>query len=53
MCDVKHTKKKTGMFDVTMGSFNGAETCELVALYLLQKLFRIIPQNNIRLYRDS
>ena len=23
-------KKRTGIFDITMGSYNGAETCELV-----------------------
>ena len=26
------------MFDVTMGSFDGAEICELVGLYILYKL---------------
>ena len=30
--------KKSGSFDVPMGSFDGAEICELVGLYLL---FRI------------
>ena len=28
-------KKDNPYFDVTMGSFNGAEVCELVGLYLL------------------
>ena len=31
-------KKSGDMFDVTMGSFDGAEICELVGLYLLDKL---------------
>ena len=40
------------LFDVTMGSFEGAETCELAGLYVLSK----IPQeysNDIGLYRDD
>ena len=31
-------KKDNPNFDVTMGSFNGAEVCELVGLYLLNIL---------------
>ena len=27
--------KKTGLFDVTMGAFDGAEICEIVGLYIL------------------
>ena len=45
-------KTSKSLFDVTMGSFDGAETCELVGLYLLSK----IPQeysNDIGLYRDD
>ena len=38
-CDKKKKKKTTkSLFDVTMGSFDGAETCELVGSYLLSKL---------------
>ena len=39
-------------FDVTMGSFDGAETCELVGFYLLSKL---TPEckSNVGLYRDD
>jgi hypothetical protein len=46
-------KKDTrSLFDVTMGSFDGAETCELVGSYLLSEL---PPQyrNQIGLYRDD
>ena len=46
-------KKTTkSLFDVTMGSFDGAETCELVGSYLLSKL---APEygNDIGLYRDD
>ena len=31
-------KKESDLFDVTMGSFDGAEVCELVGLYLLDQL---------------
>ena len=41
------------MFDITMGSYDGAETCELVGLYLLHKLSSIIPSSEIGLYRDD
>ena len=40
------------LFDVTMCSFDGAETCELVGLYLLSKLTQVVG-NNIGLYRDD
>ena len=32
------TKKDNSMFDVTMGSFDGADIWELVGLYILNKL---------------
>lgn len=38
--------------DVTMGSFDGAETCELVGCYLLSLLTKKKGQN-IGLYRDD
>ena len=31
-------RESKSLFDVTMGSFDGAETCELVGSYLLSKL---------------
>ncbi|GFO11714.1 hypothetical protein PoB_003821900 [Plakobranchus ocellatus] len=60
---IKHTKKITlykkgeawrklaSDFDVTMGSFDGAETCELVGLYLLSQLKNL--NINVGLYRDG
>ena len=47
-------RKKTSnsLFDVTMGSFDGAETCELVGSYLLSKLSAEYG-NDIGLYRDD
>jgi hypothetical protein len=34
------------LFDVTMGSFDGAEICELVGLYLLHKLQPVLDMKN-------
>ena len=48
--------KKDGneLFDVTMGSFDGAEVCELVGLYLLSKIADVIGSNgSVGLYRDD
>ena len=46
-------KKSETNFDVTMGSLDGAETSELVGLYLLDKIKNIIPQKHNGLYRDD
>ena len=46
-------KGENALFDVTMGSHDGAEICELVGIYLLGKLSNIIGINNIGLYRDD
>ena len=60
---IKQTKKTTlynnnmpwrkirSDFDVTMGSFDGAETCELVGLFLLSQLTHL--DVNVGLYRDD
>ena len=40
-------------FDVTMGSLNGAETCEIVGLFILNMLKSEISQDNLGLYRDD
>jgi hypothetical protein len=48
-------RKKTSansLFDVTMGSFDVAETCELVGSYLLSQLTAEYG-NDIGLYRDD
>ena len=36
-----------------MGSLDGAETCELVGLYLLNSLRKEITQEDVGLYRDD
>ena len=46
-------EKKSGDFDVTMGSFDGAETCELIGLYMLNLIQQHVPAHQIGLYRDD
>ncbi len=50
--DTWRKKSSKTLFDVTMGSYDGAETCELVGSYLLSKLTPLIG-NSIGLYRDD
>ena len=46
--------KKDGTdFDVTMGSYDGAEICELVGLYLLHLLSQRFNKEDTGLYRDD
>ena len=40
-------------FDITMGSMDGAETCELVGLFILNTLGEKFGERNIGLYRDD
>ena len=46
-------KEGDGLFDVTQGSYDGAEICELVGLYMLSKVKADFGINNIGLYRDD
>ena len=46
-------KNSADPFDVTMGSADGAETCELVGLYLLNQISTIIPSHDVGIYRDD
>ena len=48
---VKKDDKKD--FDVTMGCFDGAETCELVGLYILHVLGAKYGKNNHGVYRHD
>ena len=45
------TERGNSNFDVTMGSFDRAETCELVDLYVLSQLNEL--DINVGLYRDD
>ena len=53
--DNSHWKKKSSEddFDVPMGSFHGAELCELVGLFLLDKLKRLANSIEYGIYRDD
>ena len=47
------TKKNSNdMFDVTMGSYDGAETCELIGIYMLS-LIASKFKDEVGLYRDD
>ena len=46
-------KKESGLFDVTMGAYDGAEVCGLVGISILYQLSRICNKNDIGLYRDD
>ena len=55
-CRNETWKKKSteSCFDVTMGGFYGAQTCELVRLYLhSSNLENILPKTNFGLYRND
>ena len=41
------------MFDVTMGSYDGAEVCELVGIFILNILAKLFGKSNVGLYRDD
>ena len=47
-------KKKTeSCFDVTMGTYDGAEICELAGIYIPTRLATIIKKSDCGLYRDD
>ena len=46
-------KKQSNDFDVTMGSYDGAEVCELIDIFMLSLIGNIYNRNNIGLYRDE
>ena len=51
---IEWVKRSTDpMFDVTMGSSDGAEICELVDLFLLNKLVLQLGNCNVGHYRDD
>ena len=45
-------KKENSNFDVTMGSYNGAELFELTGLYIIDILSNEFGKEKIGLYRD-
>ena len=47
-------KKNTkSCFDVTIGSYDGAEICQLVGIYIQFKLAKLIDKKSLGLYRDD
>ena len=55
ICDGKTWTKRNsdGLFDVPMGSYDSCEVCELIGLFLLSQIAKIIPKENLGLYRDD
>ena len=46
-------KENNSLFDVTMGSYDGTEACELAGLYWLKRLSTVIYKNSAGLYRND
>ena len=46
-------KKDSGLFDVAMGAFDGAEVCELASNSLLYNLSEKCERKNLALHRDD
>ena len=46
-------KKDGSLFDVTIGSYDEAEVCELVGLFLLHQMKNTFPSIDFGLYRDD
>ena len=40
-------------FDISMGSYDGAEICELVGIFIQSKLCNLINKKDFGLYRDD
>ena len=46
-------KDGSGLFDIPMGSYHGAEICDLIGLNILHKIRKAIPDGDFGLYRDD
>ena len=46
-------KREGNLFDVTMVAYDGAEVCELVGIFMLNKISEKYDKNDIGLYRDD
>ena len=51
--DDSNWTKKQGLFDISIGSYDGAECCDIVGLYILFHLKNEFPDENLSLYRDD
>ena len=45
--------EKDGLFDVTMGAYDGRKVCELVGAFLLDKISVKYDKNSIGLYCNN
>ena len=45
--------RKQGLFDVSMGAYDGAEVCEIVVIYMLHLLPKKYNKNNFGLCSDD
>ena len=46
-------KDKSVEFDVTMGSYDDVEVCEIVGLFMLDKLSKLFEKISVGIYRDD
>ena len=46
-------ERERNLFDVTMGAYDGAEVCELVGIFMLNKISEKYNKNDVGLYRDD
>ena len=46
-------KREGNLFDVIMGAYDGAEVCELVGIFMLNKISEKYNKNDVGLYRDD
>ena len=46
-------KREGNLFDVTMGAYNSAEICELVGIFILNKISEKYDKNDIGLHKDD
>ena len=51
--EARKKKDTDTTFDVTMGSYDGAEVCELIGIYIQSLLTNILSKDNMGLYRDD
>ena len=51
--DKEWIKKGTGLFDVTMGCYDGAEICQFVGTFVLATITKAMPTASIGLCRDD
>ena len=46
-------KREGNIFDVTMRAYDGSKVCELVGIFMLQKISEKHNENDVSLYRDD